>query len=195
MLFLEGKHEEVLADLRHQMDEAAENLEFERAAAMRDRVQRRGAGAGEAEDHQHDWARRPGCRRAGRPSDDETCAQVFFFRGGKLVGREYFMLQGTRDTPPAEIIVVVPAAVLRHRAAYSRRAGAGRRAGGRRGAAAWLRQKRGGAVTLTVPQRGEKLRLVEMVAQNAREVLEQQRIKWLSDSRRRRWRSTSCARR
>ena len=46
----------------------------------------------------------------------------------------------------------------------------------------WLRQKRGGAVTLVVPQRGEKLRLVEMVAQNAREVLEQQRIKWLSDS-------------
>ena len=46
----------------------------------------------------------------------------------------------------------------------------------------WLRQKRGSAVTLTVPQRGDKLRLVAMVAQNAREVLEQQRIKWLSDS-------------
>jgi excinuclease ABC subunit C len=47
---------------------------------------------------------------------------------------------------------------------------------------AWLRQKRGAAVTLTIPQRGDKLRLVAMVAQNAREALEQQRIKWLSDS-------------
>ena len=46
----------------------------------------------------------------------------------------------------------------------------------------WLRQKRGAAVTLTVPQRGDKRRLVEMVAQNAGEVLEQQRIKWLSDT-------------
>jgi excinuclease ABC subunit C len=47
---------------------------------------------------------------------------------------------------------------------------------------AWLRSRRGAAVTISVPQRGEKLRLVEMVAQNAAEVLDQQRIKWLSDS-------------
>src|SRR5262249_35271765 len=46
----------------------------------------------------------------------------------------------------------------------------------------WLRQKRGATVTLTVPQRGDKVRLVAMVAQNAGEVLEQQRIKWLSDT-------------
>src|SRR5205085_4015037 len=47
---------------------------------------------------------------------------------------------------------------------------------------AWLREKRKGAMTITVPKRGEKLRLIEMVKQNAQEVLEQQRIKWLSDS-------------
>src|SRR5205085_779974 len=41
---------------------------------------------------------------------------------------------------------------------------------------------RKGAVTVSVPKRGEKMRLVEMVKQNAQEVLEQQRIKWLSDS-------------
>src|SRR5258708_373143 len=46
----------------------------------------------------------------------------------------------------------------------------------------WLKEKRGGVVTLIVPKRGEKLRLVEMVKQNALEVLEQQRIKWLTDS-------------
>ncbi|HEV2457535.1 MAG TPA: helix-hairpin-helix domain-containing protein, partial [Ktedonobacterales bacterium] len=46
----------------------------------------------------------------------------------------------------------------------------------------WLRQKRGASVILTVPKRGDKVRLVHMVAQNAAEVLEQQRIKWLSDS-------------
>src|SRR5581483_2013365 len=94
----------------------------------------------------------------------------------------YFLLQGTQDTPPAEILasfiqqfydsaphipaeLVLPAEPDEDEALR-----------------AWLRQKRGGAVTLTVPQRGDKLRLVEMVANNAKEVLEQQRIKWLSDS-------------
>jgi len=38
--------------------------------------------------------------------DDETCAQVFFFRSGKLVGREYFILQGTRDSSPGEIMAL-----------------------------------------------------------------------------------------
>jgi excinuclease ABC subunit C len=114
--------------------------------------------------------------------DDETCAQVFFFRGGKLVGREYFILQGTRETSASEIMSSflqqfydtaphIPGELVL--AAEPDDAEALRQ---------WLRQKRGGAVTLIVPQRGEKLRLVEMVAQNAREVLEQQRIKWLSDS-------------
>ena len=36
--------------------------------------------------------------------DDETCAQVFFFRAGKLVGREYFILQGTRESSPGEMM-------------------------------------------------------------------------------------------
>src|SRR5437667_8558945 len=45
-----------------------------------------------------------------------------------------------------------------------------------------LKEKRGGAVSITAPKRGEKVRLIEMVKQNAQEVLEQQRIKWLTDS-------------
>ncbi len=47
---------------------------------------------------------------------------------------------------------------------------------------AWLKEKRKGAVAITVPKRGEKVGLIEMVKQNASEVLEQQRIKWLTDS-------------
>src|SRR5713101_7980855 len=47
---------------------------------------------------------------------------------------------------------------------------------------AWMREKRKGAVTITTPKRGEKMRLIEMVKQNAKEVLDQQRIKWLTDS-------------
>ena len=181
LLFLEGKHDEVLADLRAQMDEASENLEFERAAALRDRVK---AVEQVLEKQKIINTTGPGDQDvvALAGADDETCAQVFFFRNGKLAGREYFILQGTRETPPGEIMEsflqqfydqaphIPGEVVLQHEPE------------GSEALRAWLRQKRGAAVTLTVPQRGDKLRLVEMVAQNANEVLEQQRIKWLSDT-------------
>jgi excinuclease ABC subunit C len=181
MLFLEGKHDEVLADLRQQMEEAAENLEFERAGTLRDRVR---AVEQVLEKQKIINTTGPGDQDviALAGADDETCAQVFFFRGGKLAGREYFILQGTSDTTPREITAsfiqqfydqaphIPGELVLQHEPE------------GAEPLRAWLRQKRGGAVTLAVPQRGDKLRLVEMVAQNAAEVLEQQRIKWLSDT-------------
>jgi excinuclease ABC subunit C len=181
ILFLEGKHDEVLADLRQQMDEAAESLEFERAAALRDRVR---AVEQVLEKQKMVNTTGPGDQDvvALASEDDETCAQIFFFRDGKLVGREYFLLQGTQDTSPEEIMSSflqqfydsaphIPAELV---LAVEPAEGEALRT--------WLRQKRGGAITLSVPQRGDKLRLVEMVANNAREVLEQQRIKWLSDS-------------
>src|SRR5690348_14956250 len=103
LLFLEGKHDEVLADLRVQMEEASENLEFERAAALRDRVK---AVEQVLEKQKIINTTGPGDQDvvALAGTDDETCAQVFFFRNGKLAGREYFILQGTRETPPGEIM-------------------------------------------------------------------------------------------
>ncbi len=181
LLFLEGKHEEVLADLRVEMEAAAEHLEFERAAALRDRVK---AVEQVLEKQKIINTTGPGDQDviALAGEEDETCAQVFFFREGKLVGREYFIMQGTQDVPLGEVIAsfiqqfydsaphVAAELVLEHEPQDAE------------ALRAWLRQKRGGAVTLTVPQRGDKLRLVQMVAQNASEVLAQQRIKWLSDS-------------
>ncbi len=181
LLFLEGKHEQVLEDVKRQMDEAAEHLEFERAAALRDRVR---AVEQVLEKQKIITTTGPGDQDvvALAGADDETCALVFFFRGGKLVGREYFLMQGTRDTSANEIMEsflqqfydtaqhVPHELVLEHEPDDL---------GALEG---WLRQKRGAAITITVPKRGDKKRLVEMVAQNAQEVLEQQRIKWLSDS-------------
>ena len=181
VLFLEGKHDEALDDLRREMEQASENLEFERAAALRDRVRA----------VEQVLAKQKIINTTGpedqdvialASEDDETCAQVFFFRGGKLVGREFFIMQGTRDTSPEETLAsflqqfydqapFIPAELVMEREPDDAET-----------LRAWLRQKRGGAVTFTTPQRGDKLRLLQMVAQNAREALEQQRIKWLSDS-------------
>src|SRR5262245_36341214 len=170
-LFLEGKHEEVLDELRRHMAEAAENLEFERAAALRDRVK---AVEQVLEKQKIINTTGPGDQDviALASADDETCAQAFFFRGGKLAGREYFILQGTRDTSPSEVMTSfiqqfydaaphLPAELILQHEPEDAEA-----------LRQWLRQKRGAAVTLTVPQRGDKVRLVAMVAQNAGEVLE-----------------------
>src|SRR5207245_5498068 len=113
---------------------------------------------------------------------EETCAMVFFFRSGKLIGREFFILQGTRDSSSGEVMSSfiqqfyessphVPAEMIVEAEPDDKVV-----------VQSWLKEKRGGAVSISVPKRGEKVRLIEMVKQNAQEVLEQQRIKWLTDS-------------
>ncbi|MDQ2888776.1 MAG: excinuclease ABC subunit UvrC [Chloroflexota bacterium] len=189
ILFLEGKHDEVLRDLGAKMEHAADELNFEEAARIRDRIkaverilEKQRIINTEGQDDQDVIALASG--------DDETCAQVFFFRSGKLVGREYFILQGTRDSSPGEVMTSflqqfyessphVPAEIIVEvepddRAVIQN----------------WLKEKRknatatvgSSAVNVSVPKRGDKVRLVEMVKQNAQQVLEQQRIKWLTDT-------------
>jgi excinuclease ABC subunit C len=181
IFFLEGKHDEVVKSLQAKMEKAAENLNFEEAARIRDRIQaveriqeKQRIISTEGQDDQDVIAL--------ASQDDETCAQVFFFRSGKLVGREFFILQGTRDSSSGEImrsffqqfyesVPHIPSEIVVEADPDDKPT-----------LQAWLKEKRQGAVTISQPKRGEKLRLVEMVQQNAREVLEQQRIKWLSDS-------------
>src|SRR5437763_11145566 len=181
ILFLEGKHDEVVKNLQEKMHAAAENLNFEEAARIRDRIQavervleKQRIISTEGQDDQDVSAYASG--------EDETCAMTFFFRNGKLIGREFFILQGTRDSSPGEVMTSflqqfyessphIPPEIIVEAEPDDRPV-----------IQAWLREKRKGAVTITVPKRGEKLRLVEMVKQNAQQVLEQQRIKWLTDS-------------
>ncbi len=181
ILFLEGKHAAVIGDLQSQMAAAAEGLEFERAAALRDRIEavqqllEKQKIINTTNTTDYDVI-------ALASLDDETCAQIFFFRGGKLAGRESFILKGTRDAAPGEIMgsflqqfyaqaPAIPGEVIVECEPDEAAA-----------LQAWLRDKRGGAVTLTFPQRGDKVRLVEMVRQNAAEALEVERLRWLSDS-------------
>ena len=169
------------------MEQAAEELNFEEAARIRDRIQaverileKQRIINTEGQNDQDVIALASG--------DDETCAQVFFFRSGKLVGREYFILQGTRESSPGEVMTSflqqfyqssphIPAEIVvevepEDYAVVQN----------------WLKERRKGtasgstSVSISAPKRGDKLRLVEMVKQNAQQVLEQQRIKWLTDS-------------
>lgn len=178
-LFLEGKQETIIKQLRAGMEEASENLEFERAAVMRDRIrkletvaeQKRVFSTATADEDVIAFAQR----------DGEACVQVFFIRGGKLMGREHFMLEGAADSEPGDILggflgqfyddssYVPPQILLQHDVTDADVI------------QSWLREKRGKKVAISVPRRGEKLDLVEMAARNANETLEQFRLRYLSD--------------
>ncbi len=178
-LFLEGRQEEIMKQMRRQMEQAAEKLEFERAAYLRDRIQ----ATEKITERQKviSTALKDEDVIAFARSDGEACVQIFFIRGGKLVGRDHFALEGTKDEDARAILssfvmqfydaaAYVPPRILLQNDIDEASV-----------IQSWLASKRGEKVAVQVPRKGEKLRLVELVAQNASEVLEQMRARWLAD--------------
>ncbi|MCX6020937.1 MAG: excinuclease ABC subunit UvrC, partial [Chloroflexi bacterium] len=179
ILFLEGRQEEVVKDLRQKMDDAADNLEFERAAFLRDQIR----SVERVIERQKLVLALEGDQDAVAftQEDNECCVQVFFIRGGKLFGREHFMMEGVRDETPSHIMTefvqqfyekapnIPPSIFLQHpleNPAIIEK---------------WLSERAGVKVETRVPQRGDKKKLVEMAAENAHHTLMQLRVKWLSD--------------
>jgi excinuclease ABC subunit C len=179
--FLEGKHEQVVKQLRVAMEEAAEALEFEHAASLRDRL---AAAEKVAEQQRVTTVGRGDLDAVAYAQEDgEVAVQVFTVRDDKIVNREEFVLQDAEGDPPGEILAqflqqyyeratYVPPLVLLPGEVDS--AGA---------IAAWLADRRGGKVRLEVPRRGPKRQLLDLVAQNAGEALERMKLKWLADER------------
>ncbi|MBI3942723.1 MAG: excinuclease ABC subunit UvrC [Chloroflexi bacterium] len=180
--FLEGKGDEIVRDLEHQMQQAAENLQFEQAAHIRDQLRalekvvekQRIVGSSLIDQDVIALAR----------EDGQACAQVFLIRQGKLIGREYFLLEGTDGDGgndqevmasflkqfydeathlPDEILLgehIEEASIIE----------------------TWLRNRRGTKVTVRVPRRGKGRELIEMATQNASETLSMLRAQWQSDT-------------
>ena len=179
VLFLEGKQATIVRDLTKRMEAAAENLEFERAAYLRDQIQ----AIEKTTESQKVFSTAPTDEDviAFARNDGDACVQVFFIRQGKLLGSERYVLENTGDAEPGEVMSsfisqfyedstdIPPNLVLQHDADETAIL------------EAWLRQKRGDKVQLSVPRRGEKHDLVELVARNATECVEQIRQRWLSD--------------
>jgi excinuclease ABC subunit C len=102
VLFLEGKQESLLARLQHEMAEAAGNFNFEAAARLRDRiVQVRRVTEGQ----KVVWKSRLDMDLiAVARARGQACVQVFFVRGGKLIGQEFFVLDGVHDQNDAVVM-------------------------------------------------------------------------------------------
>ncbi len=173
--FLEGKQEKIVRSLESKMEKAAEALDFEKAALLRDQLQ----SIGRVIEGQKITARVRGEQDviAFVTERDRAFVQVFFIRSGKLIGRESFTLQGTSSEEPEQIMTsfikqfygsapyIPPLLLLQHPVED------------RTVIEDWLQSKRGGKVRLQVPLRGSKKQLVDIVAENAGQGLQQLKIK------------------
>ena len=178
ILFLEGKQEIVVQELESKMEKAAEALDFEKAALLRDQIQAvnkviEGQRIATTVKGEQDVIAFAGDK-------DQAYVQVFFIRSGKLIGRESFVLQGTRSEEPYQIMTsfvkqfydsspyIPPLLLLQHPVEDTAVI------------ETWLQSKRGAKVHIQVPYRGNKKQMVKIVAENAEQGLQQLKIKQLA---------------
>ena len=178
-LFLEGRTEALADGLRHEMHAAAELQQYERAAALRDKVR---AIERTMESQKMAAFARTELDLVGMArKDDQAAVQLFVVRNGKMVGRDVFLLEAPRDVPDDEVVrsfldqyyataTNTPREVLVPRAL----ADVG-------DLEAFLSAKRGSNVRVFTPQRGEKRELMELATRNATESLAREAARWLAD--------------
>ena len=181
--FLEGHSEPIVTRMQGEMTQAADEMRFEKAAAIRDQLraieqivarQKVVFAADYIDSDVVAMAR----------SNGEACVQVFFIRSGKLIGREYFIMEGTEDTPDASVLgeflkqfydetPTIPGQLLLpievEEAQIIRE---------------WLNTRRGEKVEIRVPREGQQNELVKMAAENAAETLAALKARWENDTHR-----------
>ncbi|SMP45382.1 excinuclease ABC subunit UvrC [Anoxynatronum buryatiense] len=171
ILLLEGKQTELQKALDRRMKDAAESLDFEQAAVLRDQLaalekvtekQKMDRGSG----HDQDVI-------ATASNDFETCVQVFTVQDGKIVRQHHHLMKTDQDESTGHILAsfiklfydnapIIPGEILLEKPVDDQQV-----------IEDWLADKRHRKVSLLVPQRGEKKRLVELVKKNALLQLEQ----------------------
>jgi len=180
--FLNGRTDSIVKRIQVDMLAASEELKFERAAALRDQLKAiETVIARQKVVFPADYVDSDVIAMA--RSDREACMQVFFIRGGKLIGREYFLMEGTDDTPDPDVLsefikqfydqapnipgqVMLPHEVEETKIIEE-----------------WLNTKRGGKKTkMLIPKRGQKRDLVKMAAENAADTLSSLQAQWEADT-------------
>jgi len=170
VLFLEGRYETLARATRKEMESAAETLEFERAAALRDRL----TAIDRTLDRQevHAYKGDDFDVLAASLAEGDAVVHLFRVRDGTIVGRDHFALEGSEGAGPPEVIAsflrqhysaatmlppeIVTPATLPESASLE----------------AFLTERRGGPARLLVPQRGKKRHLAELAERNAKDALE-----------------------
>ena len=178
--FLEGKDRGVLEELRREMAEAAENLQFERAADLRDRLR---AAERVIEQERVAYTTLVDQDIIGLARDGgHACLQVFFIRGGRLARRDPFLMQDAEGETDRAVLNSFVKQFYSAASELPEELVLPDELDEAESIREWLRQTKGRRVELSVPRRGDKRRMVELATANARDTLEQQKAEWLADS-------------
>ena len=100
--FLNGRTDSVVSRLRLDMEKASTELDYERAAAIRDQIRAIETVVERQKVVSTDFLDSDVIAMA--RSNGEACVQVFFIRAGKIIGREYFLMEGTEEIPDPDVI-------------------------------------------------------------------------------------------
>ncbi len=178
--FLQGQTEPVVERLQAAMLQASEEMKFERAAAIRDQLQAIERVVESQIIVNQD--RKDADVIAFARDEHDACVQIFFIRSGKLIGREYFVLDGTQEAGDAELVEAFVKQFYTEATHIPDRILLPTEIEEARIIEAWLKGKRGGpSVKLSVPRRGTKRELVRMATENATETLASLRARWEAD--------------
>jgi len=179
-LFLEGRTEEIIAGLRQRMEAAAEALEFEKAAALRDQIR----AIERVVERQKVFSLTGGDQDviALARDDAQACVQVFFIRNGKLIGREYFVLEGAEGEDTRTVMASFLKQFYDEAAYVPPRVLLPEEVDEVQVIERWLCSKRGDRVILQVPREGQERELVEMAVENAVATLAALRAQWEAET-------------
>lgn len=178
--FLQGQTEPVVERIQAEMELASGRMEYERAATFRDQlvaIEKVVEGQKVVSQEKIDsdviaFAR----------DERNACVQVFFIRAGRLIGREYFVLEGTQQAEDAELVQAFVKQFYAEATTIPQRVLLPTEIEESRIIENWLHARRGQRkVKLVVPRRGLKKDLIRMAAENAAETLAALKARWEAD--------------
>jgi excinuclease ABC subunit C len=177
--FLAGSHRPVLAGLRAEMQGAADRLEYERAAKLRDQL----AAASKAIEHQEMvFSSGESLDAIGMEEDDlEAEFQVFFVRKGRVMGRKGWVVDKVEELTRPQLVSSFVRELYMEREDIPPRILVPEWPDEVDVLQEWLSLRRGTRVTITVPARGAKRRLLSVVTHNAKEAFTRHKLKRASD--------------
>ncbi len=173
--FLNGKYDVILKELAKKMTEASENMEFEEAIRYRDLYNSVKQVSQKQKITDSDMEDKDVIALA--KDENDAIVQVFFVRGGKLIGREHFHMTHVSGTSSAQILLDFVKQFYAGTPFIPRELMLQEEIEDIEILEKWLSGKRGGRVYIRIPKKGSKEKLVELAAQNANLVLSQDREK------------------
>lgn len=173
--FLNGNYQGILKDLEHKMQQASERMEFEEAIAYRELLNSVRLVAQKQKITNSDGEDKDVIALA--KEEDEAIVQVFFVRGGKLIGREHFYMTQVAGSSDSEIMSGFINQFYSGTPFIPRELMLQVDIDGQELVENWLSEKRGGRVKIRVPKKGSKEKLVELAGRNAFLILSQDKEK------------------